>query len=129
MRRTLTVAGLSIALLLTGAPLAQADSEGYSGAGRTGSCSGRAHWQLNASRDDGRIEVDWEVDSHRAGQDWRLRIRDNGVLVAAAHDTSRHRDGSVDLERSIANRPGTDRIVARARNLSTGQFCVGRVSR
>ena len=66
MRRTLTAAALSTALLVTGAPLAT--SAVASGGNddrviRTGSCSGSADWKLKAKSDDGRIEVEWEVDS------------------------------------------------------------------
>ena len=80
MRRTLTATALSTALLVAGAPLAT--SATASGGNddrviRTGSCSGSADWKLKAKTDDGRLEVEWEVDSNQAGQTWRVRVRDN----------------------------------------------------
>ncbi|HVC72943.1 MAG TPA: hypothetical protein VNC85_04155, partial [Mycobacteriales bacterium] len=91
-------------------------------------CSGSADWKLKAKHDNGRIETEWEVDSNRSGQTWRVRIRDNGVLVVATRATTSGASGSFSVERLIANRAGTDNLVARARNLSSGQTCVGRLS-
>ena len=131
MRRTLTAAALSTALLVTGAPLAT--SAAARGGGddrviRTGSCSGSADWKLKTKTDDGRLEVEWEVDSNRSGQTWRVRIRDNGVLVVKTRATTGGRSGSFSIERKIANRAGSDVIVARSRNLASGQLCVGRLT-
>ena len=127
MRTALTVAALAAALVVTGAPLAQA-KDGDGRIIRTGSCSGSADWKLKAKHDNGRIETEWEVDSNRSGQTWRVRIRDNGVLVVATRATTGGASGSFSVQRRIANRAGTDSLVARARNLSSGQTCVGRLS-
>jgi hypothetical protein len=126
MRTTLAIAALSTALVVTGAPLAQAS--GGDAIIRTGSCSGSADWKLKAKHDNGRIESEWEVDSNRSGQTWRVRIRDNGVLVVATTATTGGASGSFSIQRRIANRAGTDSLVARAYNLSSGQTCVGRLS-
>jgi hypothetical protein len=126
MRTALAVVALSSALVVTGAPLAHA--KGGDAIIRTGSCSGSADWKLKAKHDDGRIETEWEVDSNRSGQTWRVRIRDNGVLVVATRATTGGASGSFSVERRVANRAGTDSLVARARNLSSGQTCVGRLS-
>jgi hypothetical protein len=126
MRNTLAIAALSTALVVTGAPLAHAS--GGDAIIRTGSCSGSADWKLKAKHDNGRIDTEWEVDSNRSGQTWRVRIRDHGVLVVATRATTGGPSGSFTVERRIANRAGTDSLVARARNLSSGQTCVGRLS-
>ena len=127
MRKTLTVAALTAALVVTGAPLAQAkDDDGR--IIRTGSCSGSADWKLKAKHDDARIEVEYEVDSNRSGQVWRVRVRDNGVRVIATRAATGGRSGSFSVERKVANRAGSDSFVARARNLSSGQLCVGRLT-
>ena len=39
---------------------------------RTGSCSGSADWKLKAKHDSGVIETEFEVDSNRTGQTWRV---------------------------------------------------------
>ncbi len=125
MRRSLTVAALSTALLVAGAPLAHA--KGGDATIRTGSCSGSADWKLKAKHDDGRIELEWEVDSNRSGQTWRVRVRDNGARVVATRAVTGGASGSFSVERRIANAAGTDALVARARDLATGQVCVGRL--
>jgi len=127
MRTALTVATLTAALVVTAAPLAHAkDDDGR--IIRTGSCSGSADWKLKAKHDDGRIEVEYEVDSNQSGQTWRVRVRDNGVRVIATRATTGGRSGSFDIERKVANRGGSDSFVARARDLSSGQLCVARLT-
>lgn len=129
MRRSLAVAALSTALVVTGAPLAtSATAKGGDATIRTGSCSGSADWKLKAKNDDGRIELEWEVDSNRVGQTWRVRVRDNGVLVVATRATTAGRSGSFSVERRVADRAGGDSFVARARDLNSGQTCVGRLT-
>jgi hypothetical protein len=124
--RSLAVAALSTALVVTGAPLAFA--KGGDGVVRTGSCSGSADWKLKAHHDNGRIEVEYEVDSNHVGQIWRVRVRDNGVLVTRTRATTAGRSGSFEISRSIADRVGSDGLVARARDLASGQTCVGRLT-
>ena len=130
MRRTLTAAALSTALLVAGAPFASSAvaKGGDDRVIRTGSCSGTADWKLKAKSDNGRIEVEWEVDSNHAGQTWRVRVRDDGVLVVKTRATTGGASGSFSVQRSIANRAGADSIVARSRDLSSGQLCVGRLT-
>ena len=124
MRKTLTTAAVGLALLVPFAPAAHAS--GNDGEiQRTGSCSGGADWKLDVKRDDGALEVEWEVDSDKVGQVWRVRIYDNGDRVAATRRTTRPPSGSFDVARRVANRTGDDRIVARARHLATGQVCRG----
>ena len=124
MRKTLTTAAVGLALLVPFAPAAQAS--GNDGEiQRTGSCSGSADWKLDVKRDDGALEVEWEVDSNKVGQVWRVRIYDNGDRVAATRRTTLAPSGSFDVERQLADRPGEDRIVARARHLASGQLCRG----
>jgi hypothetical protein len=130
MRRSLTAAALSTALLVTGAPLAtSAVAKGVDDRViRTGPCSGSADWKLKAKSDDGRIELEWEVDSNRSGQAWRVRVRDDGALVVKTRATTGGTSGSFSIERRIGNRAGGDSIVARSRDLSSGQLCVGRLT-
>lgn len=129
MRRSLTVVALSTTLLVAGGPLATtASAKGGDGVVRTGSCSGSADWKLKAKHDNGLIELEWEVDSNRTGQTWRVRVRDNGVRVVATRATTGGASGSFSVQRRVANRTGTDSLVARATDLGSGQTCVGRLS-
>lgn len=95
---------------------------------RTGSCSGSADWKLKVSPDNGRWEVEFEVDSNRVGQTWRVKIRDNGVLRYKSLKMTTAPSGSFTARKIIRNMAGTDNIVARARNLNSGQLCVARLS-
>jgi hypothetical protein len=41
----------------------------------TGSCTGGARAKLKAEHDDGRLEVEFEVDQNRTGVRWKVRVR------------------------------------------------------
>ena len=77
-----TIAGLGAALALsltmTATPALANDGDVI----RRGSCSGTADWKLKASPEDGRIEVEAEVDTNRNGQVWRWRLVHNGTVSA-----------------------------------------------
>lgn len=103
-------------------------SGGDRGVERTGRCSAGAEWELEAKHDDGRIETEFEVDSNRVGQTWRVRLADNGVVVFRGSRLTVAPSGSFSLERRMANRAGTDTIRAVATHVATGQRCVGTVS-
>jgi hypothetical protein len=92
---------------------------------RTGDCSGRADWKLKGGLRDGRIEVEFEVDSNRVGQTWRVRLSDNGNVFFRGTRQTAGASGSFTVERRTANLAGTDRIVGFARNIATGQTCRG----
>lgn len=92
---------------------------------RTGACSGSAHWKLKASPENGRIEVEGEVDSNVAGQNWHWRILHNGNVSARGTATTTPRSGSFEVRRLLVNAAGTDSIGWRARNAATGQTCRG----
>jgi hypothetical protein len=113
------------ALALSGAAPALASG------GRTernsGSC-GSATWKLKAKADDGRLEVEFELDTNHNGQAWRVRVFDNGNRVVKARQTTSAPSGSFSLERRIANRAGTDNIVVRARKIGTDRVCSGTVN-
>ena len=93
----------------------------------SGTCSQGATWKLKAKTDDGRLEVELEVDSNRVGQSWSVRLKDNGVLVWSGTRTTLAPSGSFEVERRIANRAGTDTITAYARHAASGQTCSARL--
>lgn len=92
---------------------------------RRGSCTGATDWKLKASPEDGRIEVEGEVDSNRNGQTWRWRIRHNGSLSARGTATTQPPSGSFEVRRVLVDAAGTDKIVFRARNPRTDEVCRG----
>ena len=93
-----------------------------------GSCSGRTDWKLKASPEDGGIEVEFEVDQNVVGDDWRVRIYQDGERIFSGVRTTRGASGSFEVEIVADDGAGTDRFVGRARNLSTDETCRGSVS-
>ena len=121
--RTATI-GIVSAAVLTLAPVGPAlanDDDVI----RRGSCTGATDWKLKASPEDGRIEVEGEVDSNRDGQTWRWRIRHNGSLSARGTATTQPPSGSFEVRRLLVDAAGTDTIVFRARNPRTDEVCRG----
>jgi hypothetical protein len=95
---------------------------------KRGKCTASATWKLKAKNDDGRIETEFEVDQNRVGKRWRVTIFRNGSKVFSGIRTTRAPSGSFSVERLLAGTAGTDRIVAKARALSSGQTCSASLS-
>lgn len=92
-----------------------------------GRCTGASTAKIKVKPDDGRLEVEFEVDQNRNGAVWRVRLRDNGQLVFEGRATTRPPSGSFSIEKRIADRPGRDAIKGIARNRATGERCVAEV--
>lgn len=122
---------LATAALLTASTLALAAPAhaGDNDRERTGSCSGSTNWKIKAGPDDGRMEVEAEIDSNRTGQTWRWTLRHNGQVADRGTSTTRGPSGSFDVERRTANAAGADSYKFRAVNRASGEVCVARVSR
>ena len=121
------------AVLALGAPAYAShgsdDNGGGGGDGRvvkTGSCSDGARWKLKVKKNDGRLEVEGEVDSNKSGQTWSWKIKDNGDVAASGSSKTGGRSGSFSVERKIANRAGTDRVTFRATH--AGEVCSGAIA-
>ena len=120
------LAALSVSTLLAlGAP-AYASQGGDDRVIRTGTCTDGAHWKLKVKDDDGRLEVEGEVDSNVSGQTWRWRIKDDGDVAASGSATTGGRSGSFSVERRIADRAGTDHVTFRASH--GGEVCRGSIA-
>ena len=94
---------------------------------REGNCSGASDWKLKLSPENGRIEVEYEVDQNVNGDKWRVVLRHNGVKVADVVRTPKPPSGSFEVLRLVDNAAGEDRFRARATNQETGKVCGGRV--
>jgi hypothetical protein len=116
---------LTTSLVLTAAP-ASASGGDDDRVIRTGSCSGAADWKLKVKTDDGRLEVEGEVDSNKNGQTWAWKMKDNGTVVASGTARTAAPSGSFEVERKITDRSGTDRVVFKAKH--AGQTCRGVVA-
>lgn len=124
-----TLALATAATLALGLAAAAPAHAGDDDAQRSGSCSGSTNWKIKAGPDDGRMEVEAEIDSNRSGQTWRWTLKRDGNLVDRGSSTTRGASGSFDVERRTPNGPGTDRFVFRATHRATGEVCVARVTR
>ena len=95
---------------------------------RRGSCSGQSDWKLKLSPEGGRIQVEFEVDQNVVGDRWRVTIRHDGDLAFRDTRTTHGASGSFEARIVEPNNAGSDAFRARARNLSTGEVCVGTAS-
>lgn len=95
---------------------------------RRGSCSGPADWKLKASPENGRIEVEGEIDTSRNGQVWKWRMWHEGSLTAKGTRETKAPSGSFTVRRVLVNVAGSDQISFRATRPATGQTCRGSLS-
>ncbi|MBW4620092.1 MAG: hypothetical protein KME17_12145 [Cyanosarcina radialis HA8281-LM2] len=118
---------LSSVTLLTSLAFTAQAKDGDNRVIRTGNCSGTSDWKLKAKSDNGRIEVEFEVDQNVVGRTWSNVIRNNGRVIFTGNRVTQPPSGSYSIEFLTNNLPGNDVITATARNLSTGELCSGSV--
>ncbi len=94
---------------------------------RRGACAGSTHWKLKVGAEDGRLEVEGEIDSNRVGRTWTWRIVHNGSVSARGTATTKAPSGSFTVRRLLVNRRGTDTVTLRSRNTRSGEVCRGTV--
>jgi hypothetical protein len=92
---------------------------------RTGNCTGATDWKLKLSPENGRIEVEGEIDSNVNGQTWSVKLKRNGNVFFTGTRTTQAPSGSFEVRRVTANGAGTDSFVLKATNQSTGETCRG----
>jgi hypothetical protein len=121
---TVAFAALVLTLPLAAtAPAAANDSDVV----RSGTCSSGTHWKLKAKPDDGRIEVEAEIDSNKVGQTWHWRIRHNGAVSATGVAKTQAPSGSFEIHRRMADLWHDDGFRLRAINRASGEVCHGTV--
>ena len=125
-RRALVLT-VPVLVLPLAAALPAAAKGGHPGVRAAGSCSGPSQWKLSAKADDGRLEVEAEVDTPANGRAWTWQLTDKGAKVASGKAVTHAPSGSFSIERHIANRAGTDVITFKARAVRTGETCHGTV--
>ena len=87
-----------------------------------GTCTGPSSSKLKLSEEDGRIEVEFEVDQNRNGVSWTVVVRRSSAVLFRTTRVTRGPSGSFEVERVVANTAGADRISARATRAS-GEVC------
>jgi hypothetical protein len=93
---------------------------------RRGFCTNGARWDIRAESDDGRIEVDAEIDTSRAGRRWDWVLKHNGSVSARGTSRTRPPSGSFEVERYSIDLSGTDTFRFRASR--KGARCVATIS-
>ena len=101
----------------------RASSKNRARAVKRGSCSAATDWKLKAKPRDGRMEVEFEVDSNRTGQRWTYTLLHDGTVKASGTRTTRAPSGSFSVERRLPDAPGVHTFGAVAKNASTGETC------
>ena len=92
-----------------------------------GSCTQGTTSKLKLSEEDGRIEVEFEVDQNRNGVRWSVVLTQNGSRVARLSRVTRGPSGSFEARIVAPNRAGVDRFQARATSPSS-EVCTARAS-
>src|SRR4051812_4727067 len=117
----------SLLALITASALVPALSATAVGKGgndvrKAGTCTGSSSSKIKLGPEDGRIEVEFEVDQNRSGVRWKVALRRNGTRFASTHRTTRGRSGSFEIRRTGTDGAGANRITARATGPS-GEVC------
>jgi hypothetical protein len=123
-----TFLGVAVAVAALAALLGAASAPAKGGGDaviKNGSCSGAATWKLKAKHDNAAIETEFEVDQNRVGKRWKVVIRQNGVKRFEGIRTTKPPSGSFTVHRLLDDKAGSDKVVAKARALATGQTCRG----
>ncbi len=127
MRRwTGSIAGLGVvAVLALGAtPIASAKDGDVRVAGN---CTKASASKLKLSAENGRIEVEFEVDQNRNGVRWIVSLGQNGRRIFAGTRVTKAPSGSFEARVLAPNTAAADRFVARATSPS-GEVCTARAS-
>lgn len=121
---------ITAAVVALVAALSVAATASAKGGGQTvsGTCTAATTSKLKAKSDDGRIEVEFEVDSNRVGQAWNVVLEDNGSTFLHKRLKTKAPSGSFEARARPANKAGTDTILATATNAATGESCTATLS-
>jgi hypothetical protein len=115
---------------LLAVPLTAVLASPASAADRTGRCDG-ARVELSVEKDDGRFEVEADIDDAPRGSRWRIVLTQDGKtfvnVVRTATDDDRDRDGDVSVDRDRPNTAGTDTFRMTVNKVGTPGSCSLRI--
>jgi hypothetical protein len=113
-----------MALALLATPASTLARNGGGGAiTHAGVCSANSTSKIKIKPDNGKIEVEFEVDQNRNNRTWHVVLKDNGTVFFSGNRTTHAPSGSFSVSKLVANGAGTDKITARAVNLTSGEVC------
>ncbi len=91
----------------------------------SGRCTKASTVKLKLSEEDGRIEVEFEVDQNVVGDTWKVQLLRNGERFFQGRATTVAPSGSFEVRRVISDPAGADTVRAIAKNPATGEVCRG----
>lgn len=122
--RTATAALGTTALL--GVPLTTVLASPASAAERGGRCDG-ARFELSVEKDDGRFEVEADIDDAPRGSTWRVVVTQDGKrfvnVVRTATDDDDDRDGDISIDRDRRDTAGSDTFRLTVNEVGTSGSC------
>jgi hypothetical protein len=92
---------------------------------KSGPCSMQSDWKLKLSPENGRIEVEFEVDQNVRGQNWKVTLKHNGAKFFKGSAITKGPSGSFTVRQVVDNLAGPDTVDAIAKNAATGEICQG----
>ena len=122
-RRTALITGLLTGTLLAAVPMGTAAKDGD--IIRSGGCTASSDWKLKLSSEDGRIEVELEVDQNVNGRTWDVKLKKDGTTFWNGQRTTQAPSGSFEARYLTADGAGSERIVGVATNPRSGEVCRG----
>jgi hypothetical protein len=128
-RQLLMVGSISVlALAAVAAPAPTLAKGGGSAIIHTGSCSGASDWKLKVKKDDGQVEVEFEVDQNKNGKTWDVRLKQDGTTFWSGVRTTQAPSGSFSVSKRTTDLAGVHVFVGRAVSRATGEVCRGTAS-
>jgi hypothetical protein len=121
-----TTAGLGVAALVAVPATTMLASPAYA-ADKSKRCDG-ARMELSVEKDDGRFEVEADIDNAPPGSRWRIVLRHDGKRFF--NEVRRaNREGDIEIDRTRRNTPGKDVFRMKANKVGTGGSCTLTVTR
>lgn len=119
-----TALGVATGLLI-GSGMLAAPANAEIERSKQGMCRSGAVWDLDVERDDGMLEIDFDVDRARPLENFRVVVTVNRKRVWRANLRT-DRDGDVWFTRMVRDRRGPDRVTVRMVS-SRGDVCRGSI--
>jgi len=126
-KRMLGLAGVVLGAALVLAPVASPGGTKRGDVRVAGVCTKASTSKLKLSEEDGRIEIEFEVDQNRSGVRWTVTLRQNEARIARLVRTTRAPSGSFEARVVARNTPRADVFAARATGPS-GEVCTARAT-
>ena len=111
-RRLLGSVAVSVLALAASGPAAARD--GADEVRARSVCGGGTSSELRLERDDGELEVRFELDHDRAGVPWRVALVHERRVVWRVDARRTRSNGDLEVRRTLRDLPGTDTVSVRA---------------